>query len=651
MTAVMKILGWKSEGLRCPDHEVDCCRDDGNTYAVSLIQMPNGTGKTTTLMLLRAALSGELTEEVQSFKKRHSDIDYGRFSVTLLLNQRRVTITMFFDFQQNTVKFATTKDAGQVEGFVPPADFKRFLSPEFIKFFVFDGELAQHLLDKGQVQAENVLEVLFQINSLNTVSQEIRSYWDIRTARKGATEDRGLTRSQNKVMALRTRRDSLIDSRTKEQRLLDDIQVKLEEQRKEYETEIAKESNRTNAIDAARVKFNQAVTDVNNAALDLLDQMRDPHALSVVFARELSEFKAGLDRVKLPEGAAREFFEELAEEKLCVCGRPIDSHISAVIRERAQQYLGTDDVSLLNSLKSSIQESLGDSIDSTAMSVSTNIEELANLVTIRQNAQLELDELLNEAAAADPKVREAAESSKKLESRVSSLKSVLMKYDDLDETKRDEDTYGIPVIRHRLEDAERRASEIAGTLILKDKRDTLTKIVESAYKYARKLITEEIIRETNERIARIMPSNDITIERIDNCLILGGQGGASMGETLSVAYAFLATLFHRAEHQLPFVVDSPAGSIDLEARPRIGELVPGLTGQFIAFTISSERNGFVPRLKSAANHDVLFLTIFRKGGASIRNSPKDGIIYDESDDGVTVKGESFFNEFQVDTED
>lgn len=651
MTAVMKILGWKSEGLRCPDHEVDCCRDEGTPYAVSLIQMPNGTGKTTTLILLRAALSGELTEEVQSFKKRHSDIDYGRFSVALLLNQRRVTITMFFDFQQGTVKFMTTKDAGQVEGFAPPVDFKRFLSPEFIKFFVFDGELAQHLLDKGQVQAENVLEVLFQVNSLNTVSQEIRSYWDTKTARNGATEDRGLTRRQNKVLALRARLTSLNDDCAREQRLLDDIQLKLEDRRKEHETEIAKESTRTRAIDAARVNVTQATTDVNEASLDLLDQMRDPHALSVVFAHALSEFKAGLDRVKLPEGAAREFFEELAEEKLCVCGRPIDSHVSAVIRERAQQYLGTNDVALLNSLKSTIQESLGDSVDSAARSVSTAVGELANFVSRRQSAQLEFDELLNEAAAADPRVRDAAESIKTLESRANSIKLVLTKYEDLDDSKKDEDTYGISVISRRLEDAERKASEIAGTLILKDKRDTLIEIVEFAHKYARKLITEEIIKDTNARIARIIPSNDISIERIDRCLVLGGQGGASMGETLSVAYAFLATLFHRAEHQLPFIVDSPAGSIDLEARPHIGELVPKLTDQFIAFTISSERNGFVPRLKSAANDDVLFWTIFRKDVPRTRTLQEDGIEYGESDDGIMVRGEPFFNQFQLDAEE
>ena len=67
-----------------------------------------------------------------------------------------------------------------------------------------------------------------------------------------------------------------------------------------------------------------------------------------------------------------------------------------------------------------------------------------------------------------------------------------------------------------------------------------------------------------------------------------------------MGYAFLATLFNRTEHQLPFVVDSPANPIDLRVRARVAELIPRLSNQFIAFTISSERQGFLPGLEQAA---------------------------------------------------
>ena len=46
----IEIKGWKSEGLRCPDVDFNL---DKNKRLITLIQMPNGTGKTTTLKLLK----------------------------------------------------------------------------------------------------------------------------------------------------------------------------------------------------------------------------------------------------------------------------------------------------------------------------------------------------------------------------------------------------------------------------------------------------------------------------------------------------------------------------------------------------------------------------------------------------------------------
>ena len=134
-------------------------------------------------------------------------------------------------------------------------------------------------------------------------------------------------------------------------------------------------------------------------------------------------------------------------------------------------------------------------------------------------------------------------------------------------------------------------------------------------------------------------------------MILDGQEGGSAGETLAIAYAFLATLFHRADHQLPFVVDSPAGPIDLAVRPKIGELIPKLSGQFIAFTISSERDKFVEPLKRSSNSEIQFVTLFRKGTKALElGEPKDGTVL-ETVDGLNVQGESFFNGFQIEEEE
>jgi DNA sulfur modification protein DndD len=53
----ISLAGWAVSGMRCPDITIDLTGKNGTPARVALVQMPNGTGKTTTLNLLRAALT------------------------------------------------------------------------------------------------------------------------------------------------------------------------------------------------------------------------------------------------------------------------------------------------------------------------------------------------------------------------------------------------------------------------------------------------------------------------------------------------------------------------------------------------------------------------------------------------------------------
>ena len=212
--------------------------------------------------------------------------------------------------------------------------------------------------------------------------------------------------------------------------------------------------------------------------------------------------------------------------------------------------------------------------------------------------------------------------------------------------------FSIKTIQEGIKFLEDQVDEVAGTLKLRQKRDALNGIIERAHKKARQSIATEIRDQANQRIDTLMPYNSIRIAAIDGCLKLSGQTGGSVGETLSVGYAFLATLFNRADqHQLPFVVDSPANPIDLEIRSNIGELVPNLTGQFIAFMISSERERFLDGLKKASNTDIQYITLFRKGASHLETKALANPSCVTTKDGFRVIGEQFFNEFQLDVEE
>jgi hypothetical protein len=193
-------------------------------------------------------------------------------------------------------------------------------------------------------------------------------------------------------------------------------------------------------------------------------------------------------------------------------------------------------------------------------------------------------------------------------------------------------------------------AEITQTIGLKQKRDILVGILGNAYTKARQGIASDICTEANRRIQELMPNNRMVIDRIDKSLVLSGQASGSVGENLSIAYGFLATLFDRSDHQLPFIVDSPAAPIDLSIRPKIAELIPKLTRQFVAFTISPERDRFVPQLEAAAGAPVEYITLFRKGATELETAARKTPDHFETVDGIGVRGKDFFNEFQTENE-
>ena len=657
MASVMRILGWKAEGFRCPDHEINCEASDGQPFAVSLIQMPNGTGKTTTLTLLRAALSGAADEPgwdentISEFRKKNSSAKEGYFEVRLLLDEKPATILMEFDFENGRVSYKTTYGQGQRDGFHPPFDFRLFMNENFVNFYVFDGELAQHLLDRRHTDAEVVVESLFQMNIFGRMADKIDEYWDSKTQNVGATEERGLARRKNHLAKLRCQLEKCRREQKDLQERHTTLEAQLKKKQEAYQLEINREKGRFQALNEAEAKAERLKGETREKALEVLDKMRDPHAISKSFAISMLALKDGLDRVKLPESVAKEFFDDLAGEAECICGRPIDAETAATIRSRAAGYLGSENVALLNTMKGAIKEAVGETPDQSEKDMNAKMAGLKNAVIGEREACNDRDHLRSEAKHDDPAIKGAMEDIDSLRKQIPEVTAKLGKFESKDSEQSVERTYGIEVLQKQIEEAEKKLAEITRTLSEKAKRDTLKNIINSAHCRARKRITEELCKQANDRISELMPNNGIFIERIEQNLILEGQEGGSVGENLSIAYAFLATLFNRSEHQLPFVVDSPAGPIDLAVRPKIGELIPHLTGQFIAFTISSERSGFISPLKQASSAEVQFITLFRKGSKDLEREASEKGTAVETGDGLVVTGEKFFDDFQLEDED
>lgn len=649
MPTTFRLLRWRSQGFRCPDHEIQLGDADGVSRAVTLIQMPNGTGKTTTLKLLRATLSGEANSwsesEVRELQKKDSPESKAQFLVDAVSDGNRLTLVLDLDFEEGVATYSTTVGSGKKVGFQPPSALKRFLKPDFVRLFVFDGEQAEELLSSKHTKANDALDSLFQLRHLDRMAGYVEDFWDDASKAK-ASEDKGLNRRKNRVQLLRDKLSLCKSQYVESKRIRDNKSAELESKQRQFRDELQARTEYSEKVREAERELDEAKSELRRQTLGVHARMRDPHSLSPTIARKVAELRLNLDRVKLPESAAREFFEELVDEETCICGRPIDAEAKEKIRERASRYLGSEDVSLLNAMKSDIASWIGDDSSNHSLDLDSLLSSLGEASRREREARTNKDVVESEAVAGDPELENIENALSVLREELDRAKDVVDRFESADDFGSDEETFGVKVLERRLADAERKLAEITQTLELKKKRDTLKSILVRAHVLAREAICVDAVAKANERIEALLPENAIRIKNIQNSLILDGQAGGSMGETLSVAYAFLATFFNSADHQFPFVVDSPAGSIDLSVRPRIAELLPALTSQFVAFTISSEREQFTAKLAEGRS-DTQFVTLFRKGNADLDDQAKSSQDTVESADGLVVFGREFFDQFQV----
>lgn len=658
MSANITLLGWEAVGLRCPDHQVNLCPARSVIpYRVSLIQMPNGTGKTTTLHMLRAALSGSASEwtstEVRSLRRGTDTNRSGKFVAKLAVNGTPFTFELNLNFDEGTVLYRTSHGQGIQNGFRPPRVIRRFLTQKFVNLFVFDGELANHLLNAKHTRAKETIDALFQLSLLGEVSEVFQSYWDAHASTVTAKQEKGLKQRKKRLETLRSRiREIKKEQRELSSRLLM-LKRTVRKRQEEYNKALSKDQNIGTRLSELREAHNEAENTTARIASTVIEEMRNPQSLATYFASSLQRLKANLDKLKLPTSTSREFFEELASANVCICGREMNSDTRRAVRERLNLYLAEDEVGVLNSIKSDIATYSSETPRNYNRQLCVRLQELETSVRERDGIFTEIKSLEEhrlsagdvEVGAKKTRLDEAIVDLGKCERRLEEIERV-------SDGTEDDDTSCLKALEERLAKVKRDVAEATETVTLSKKTELVNSILALARERAHNELRSLLVRETNERIKTLLPRDPVLLEDINNSLILAGQGGASVGQTLSVSYAFLATLFQRSDYQLPFIVDSPAGALDLKVRPEVAKLIPSLCQQLVAFTISSERERFVNPLHKSADGKVKYLTIFRQTSAdktlikSLQSTKPTKTV-----NGFIVEGRDFFDRFDLEEED
>ena len=660
----LKIARWTSKGLRCPDGVVDLKKNAFKRF--NFIQMPNGTGKTTYLELIQAALSGSFSEQdgktIGQYYHPTNSSDESFFELDVECNSEKVTFRIDFDFDIEACKnksdnnkskaiYSTelARKGGSTPGYKPPRNIRRMLTSEFVKLFVFDGEFATKLFDPGYNTAFQCLDSICQLNIFDKMEEALKIYYKNQLIEKAKTKA-GVTKAVNLRDSFQTKMDKLNKQISDGEKDLKRIDKEVKNIEKEINEDTSLGGNLKKEMQDKKDVVDSLGKEYEKFCQDYFDIIRNPINLHENFVSSLNELQKNLYKLKIPASATRAFFDELKEEENCICDRKMDKEAGNAIDKNKMKYFDEDRASIYNKLKSDIRDKLN-AKDFNKNILSEKNEEFQKIDEQRAEAKTDLD-------VAMEKVKQSAP--ERLAKKIA-RKEILMKEKEkinkeIDEIKNDtesrpEKTKSIAVLKKAISYQTDEINKIQSNIELKKDIDRIESLCTQVKADVKKNVKQKIVDQCNNKLKEIFTGRKkIKIDDIEECISLSQQSGASMGQQLTAGMIYLAILLGRENFNFFTIFDSPCGVVDLHVRSDLSESLVELIkqeGQFIAFMQSSERDQFTETIEKKVNKkDIFYLTIYDKERFSsngMPNLPKEKS--EETKNAIFVNDKVFFNNF------
>lgn len=626
----VRLTGWQAKNLRGGLRDVDI--DLGaQPCRWTLIQMPNGTGKTTTMELLRATLTGaELAAKTVRELRADDHVETGFFEARLLVDGKPYRLQLEFDFRDGSATHWTVQEkargGGREEGRNLPVDLRTLLNPALTELFVFNGELATDIIDLSKSSAAGAIRALYGLDTLESVTKRVDNLVELEQRRAAAIttakERKGITQLQNAFDEAKRTNQRLETQQKNTSARLVELEGERARLQDEIQTRMSEDAGIRAQIEALDEK--QQEVDANSADLSLqaLEALRRPAYVHPTLLARLQNLGGKLYELKLPETISREFFNELAQQDLCVCGRPIGHEERHEIVTGAQRYLAQDQISVINQMKLALRDSSGDSEE-----LATALASLQTQLDERRRIKTERDRLASEKIAeGDEILKKLREQVIELSNEITTLTNTLERLTTKDPARQRalrlswETNVSLCEIELKARDTRLQTATRTRTFALQGEK--LKAIVLATSRQALDILRERVRLSTNDKLAQIFAVEKIEVARIGGSLELrtpglGAKGGASEGQKLAIAYAFLTSLLAEAPYKLPFIVDSPAVSLDTANRREVGALIPDFFNQMVMFVISTEREGFAEAFYDRPADDVRYLTVTPQGAGTV----------------------------------
>lgn len=605
----IRILGWTCKNIRQFRDLKFNLEDETGIPHIYLVMMRNGTGKTTTMNLIRTVLSGsDMTEEeILSYTPTEYDCENGEFTLSMQYDNKRFYYALKLDYLNARYQYFTSRtgaSGGYESGRIIPRELKVFDNREFIRRFIFDGEQAQLTLNSGTEEAERAITYLYRVNELDNLIGDINKLID---EKQKESNDKG--KSTTSIRQLSTRKDNKASNYKKLLQRKTELELKetqLQAGKSELETQhnelIANNENLKREKDDLEHSKDKINNDMKSCFIKIHTQIVLPFHIHVEFENRLKLLFKNMQSLQLPKTTAREFFMDLSEKQKCICGHDIGEKEKQHILENADRYLGSEELSVINAVKHKLR----------TFEASRELQdELNRLQELKEELVWINGQIEDLSVRLEPEKQEAAQQI------LAELETV--KGDLLDIQKElsvllspasgayaTEET-NLELAERAMESAQRTYDEATNTYQFAQRARRIIQYIQQIKKITLDKLKENILMDVNKRLTQLIKNDKVSIDRIDKSLVLHKKDKVSEAQTLAVAYAYIGSLFEHSAHDFPFLIDSPAAKMDRDIRRMAAEILPELFEQLIILVTSGELDKFADRFYR--RDDVKYITI------------------------------------------
>lgn len=643
----LNLLGWKNEGLRCPDFSVELDKKGNNSK--SFFQMPNGTGKTTTLELLKKTLYQHefRSNEIEDYKpkKKNELKKEGYFEAKYSIEGKIFYIKINFDFEKKIASYSSSlSDKGGFKSeFVLPKEIVNIVDKELIDLLLVDLEIdVKPMFRDNQTRAQEAIRKLCKINLLEKLIIDLQNYKNKKrkeSSRSGNIQNQ-INTEETRLAKINSKIEDITKKANEFKNYLNETQEEYDKGKKDLKDILDQDHETNKKREFLENKRDTIKNDYDKLLFTNLENIKNIGTYENSLKKELVEFVDNLDAMGLPEEEVRVFFDKILKKEVCICGEHLTEDKRKIIEKTMTSFISQEEAGIITKIKNT---------------VNTNIKEL-DKVNLNENSS-RIQQLKQELDATNDDLKllkkialkdniELSDKINRLEKERAEKKEFLEVTikEDWKAKHNEENTESLNSLKEQKKIVEKKLAELSGTKDIEEKVMFLNDAIEDTIIASEKEIAKEITIQCNEKIQKMLIKNPIFISSIDKHILLDGQSGGSTGQEARIGIIFLLTILERSSIHFPLVVDTPVKGMDNAAKRRTAQFISDLQSQFVCFVIDSDKPNFTDEYIKLDERKSNYITAFRRSNEFDNLSNNIGEKY-TSYNGQVVYGYDFFEKF------